>query len=56
MGATRLATGLWAAFPVVLLAGSVVREKVPWRLAAIHGGDWLIKLLLTTGVVAGRRS
>ena len=55
-GATRLATGLWAAFPVVLLAGSVVHEKVPWRLAAIHGGDWLTKLVLTTSVVAGRRS
>lgn len=54
--AARLAVGLWAAFPAVLLTGSVVHEKVPWRLAAIHSGDWLVKLLLITGVVAGRRS
>ena len=36
--------------------GSVVHEKVPWRLAAIHSGDWLVKLLLITSVVAGRRA
>ena len=40
----------------VLLAGSVAHEKVPWRLAAIHAGDWLVKLVLITGVVAGRRA
>ena len=39
----------------VLLTGSVVHEKVPWRLAAIHGGDWLLKLLLVSAVVARRR-
>ena len=43
------------AFPVVLLTGSVVHEKVPWRLAAIHAGDWLVKLLLVTLVVGARR-
>ena len=51
----RLAAGLWAAFPVVLLTGSVVHEKVPWQQAAIHGGDWLVKLLLVAGVVGGGR-
>jgi hypothetical protein len=40
-GAARLALGLWLASPAVLLAGSVVHEKVPWRLTAIHSGDWL---------------
>ena len=54
-GAARLAVGLWAAFPAVLLTGSVVHEKVPWQLAAIHSGDWLVKLLLVSTVVAGRR-
>ncbi|WP_203862091.1 DUF1761 domain-containing protein [Plantactinospora mayteni] len=34
----------WAAFPLVLLSGSVLHERVPWRLAAIHAGDWLLKL------------
>ena len=54
-GAAGLALGLWAAFPAVLLTGSVVHEKVPWKLAAIHGGDWLAKLLLVSVVVTGRR-
>lgn len=53
-GALRLANGLWVTFPAVLLTGAVVHEKVPWRLAAVHGGDWLIKLVLVSGVVAGR--
>ncbi|GAB3251528.1 DUF1761 domain-containing protein [Arthrobacter pigmenti] len=37
---------LWIGFPLVLLAGSVLHEKVPAKLAAIHAGDWLIKLVL----------
>jgi hypothetical protein len=53
-GAARLATGLWVAFPAVLLTGSVVHEKVPWKLAAIHGGDWFLKLALISAVVARR--
>ncbi|SNS51533.1 Protein of unknown function [Geodermatophilus saharensis] len=53
--ALALGAGLWAAFPVVLLTGSVVHEKVPWQQAAIHAGDWLVKLLLVSSIV-GRRS
>ena len=54
--AVRLGAGLWGAFPVVLLTGSVVHEKVPWQQAAIHAGDWLVKLLLIATVVGeGRR-
>ncbi len=53
--ALRLGAGLWGAFPVVLLSGSVVHEKVPWQLAAIHAGDWLVKLLLIATVVGGAR-
>ena len=53
--AVRLGLTLWIAFPVVLLTGSVVHEKVPWRLAAIHAGDWLAKLLLVSLVVGVRR-
>ena len=51
--AARLGLGLWGAFPVVLLTGSVVHEKVPWQQAAIHAGDWLVKLLLIS-VTVGR--
>jgi hypothetical protein len=43
-----LAVGLWLwiGFPVILLTGSILWQNVPWQLAAIHAGDWLIKLLL----------
>jgi hypothetical protein len=42
---------LFAGFPFVLLTGSVLWDKVDWRLAAIHGGDWLLKLLVISLVV-----
>ena len=51
-GAVKLGLVLWIAFPVVLLAGSVVHENVPWRLAAIHSGDWLPKLLIISVIVS----
>lgn len=43
-----LALALWVGFPAVLLAGSVFHERVP---VALHAGDWLVKLLLITGIV-----
>ena len=49
--------GLWlGVFPVMILAGAVLWDKRPWKLAAIHGGDWLLKILLVAvmlGVWAG---
>jgi hypothetical protein len=50
--ALKLSLALWVAFPVVLLAGSVTYENVPWKLAAIHAGDWLAKLIIITVVVS----
>ena len=50
--AAGLALALWVAFPAVLLAGSVYHERVPVLLAAIHAGDWLIKLMLIVVGVA----
>jgi hypothetical protein len=44
--AVGLGLALWVAFPLVLLIGSVTQEGVPARLAAIHAGDWLAKLLI----------
>jgi hypothetical protein len=41
-----LAVGVWLAFPVTILSGSVVWDDVPWRLAALHAGDWLLKAIL----------
>ena len=43
-GAALLALALWVGIVVVLLAGSVYHEKVAVKLAAIHAGDWLLKL------------
>ncbi len=51
-GALGSALLLWIGFPVVLLAGSVFHERVPWRLAAIHVGDWLLKLLAVALIVS----
>jgi hypothetical protein len=36
----------------VLLTGSVIHENVPWKLAAIHAGDWLVKLVVVTVIVS----
>ncbi|MDP9847856.1 DUF1761 domain-containing protein [Streptosporangium lutulentum] len=41
----------WIGFPLVLLVGSVIWEGVPWRSAAVHAGDWLVKLLVITVIV-----
>ena len=50
--ALLLGLALWIAFPVMILAGSVIHENVPPKLAAIHAGDWLIKLVLIAVIVA----
>lgn len=50
-GGILLGLALWVGFPVVILTGSVFHDKVPPKLAAIHAGDWLLKLLAITGIV-----
>jgi hypothetical protein len=51
-GAVKLGLVMWLAFPVALLAGSVFHEHVPSRLAAIHAGDWLAKLLIIPVIIS----
>ena len=46
-GGLVLGLVLWIGFPVVLWVGAIVHENIRWRLAAIHAGDWLVKLLVT---------
>ncbi|WP_433022468.1 DUF1761 domain-containing protein [Kribbella sp. CA-294648] len=46
-----LGLALFAGFPFVLLTGSVIWDGVNPRLAAIHAGDWLLKLLVISLVV-----
>lgn len=43
---------LWIGFPVVLWTGAIVWEKVPPKLAAIHAGEWLLKLVLIALIVS----
>lgn len=47
-----LAVVAWAGFPLVLLTGSVIWENVHPATAALHAGDWLIKLLLIAAILA----
>src|ERR1700694_4592556 len=46
---------LWIGFPVVLLVGSVLWEHVPVKVAAIHAGDWLVKLLVIPIILSAWR-
>jgi Protein of unknown function (DUF1761) len=50
--AAQLGFWLWIGFPAMILAGSVLWDNRPGKLAAIHAGDWLIKLLLMTVILA----
>jgi len=50
--AVHLGVFLWVGFPVILLTGSVIWDNVPWKVAAIHAGDWLVKLLVIPIIVS----
>lgn len=51
-GGVALGLTLWVGFPVVLWIGAVMWEKVRWKLAAIHAGDWLMKVLVIAVIVS----
>ncbi len=51
-GGLLLGLVLWVGFPLVLWVGAIVHENTPWQLAAIHAGDWLVKLLAVGVVVS----
>lgn len=48
----KLGLGLWLGFPIVLWTGAVMWEKYPPKLAVIHVGDWLLKLLVIALIVS----
>jgi hypothetical protein len=50
-GGVALGLALWIGFPVVLWTGAVMWEKIPLKLAAIHAGDWLLKVMVIAVVV-----
>lgn len=49
--AARLGLAVWIGFPAMILLGSVVWDDVPVALAAIHAGDWLVKLFVVSLIV-----
>jgi hypothetical protein len=52
MPAVQVGFCLWIGFPVILLTGSVIWENIPWKVAAIHAGDWLVKILVIATIVS----
>lgn len=50
-GVLLVAVIAWLGFPVTLLGGSVLWEDVKPRLAALHAGDWLIKLVAVAAII-----
>ncbi len=53
--AARLGFGLWVAFHAVGMAGAALWDNMPWRLAAVHAGDWLGKILLMAVILGAWR-
>lgn len=51
-GGLALGAALFVGFPLVLWTGAIVHEDAPRKLALIHGGDWLVKLLLIGMIVS----
>jgi hypothetical protein len=52
LGAVHFGFFMWIGFPVILLTGSVLWENIPVKVAAIHAGDWLVKLLVIPIIVS----
>jgi Protein of unknown function (DUF1761) len=51
-GGLLLGAALWIGFPFVLWTGAIMWENTPWRLAALHAADWLVKLLVVAVIVS----
>jgi len=51
-GGLLLGVSLWIGFPLVLWTGALIWENTPWKLAALHSGDWLAKLLVVAVIVS----
>jgi hypothetical protein len=51
-GALSLGFSVWLGFPVQMLVGASLWDNKPWALDLIHAGDWLIKMLLVTLILA----
>jgi hypothetical protein len=50
--AVRLALLLWFGFSGLMWVGAVMWERSPWQVAAIHSGDWLVKIVVISAVLS----
>ncbi len=51
MGAVGIGCLLWLGLSAVQWVSSMVWENVPVTMAAIHAGDWLMKLVVISAIV-----
>ena len=51
-GAASLGFWMWLGFPVQMLVGASLWDNKPWALDLIHGGDWLLKMVLIAIILA----
>ena len=52
LGALGVGVLLWIGLATMQWVGSIMWENIPVKIAAIHAGDWLVKLVLIA-VIAG---
>src|SRR5262249_12846494 len=50
--ALKLGFWVWIGFPVQMLVGASLWDNKPWALDLIHAGDWLLKMLLISVILA----
>ncbi|MEO8969092.1 MAG: DUF1761 domain-containing protein [Solirubrobacteraceae bacterium] len=51
-GGLLLGLALWVGLPFVLWTGAMLWENTPLKLAALHAGDWFVKLLVIAVIVS----
>ena len=51
LGALGVGILLWIGLAAMQWVGSIMWENVPVKMAAIHAGDWLVKLVLIAVIV-----
>jgi hypothetical protein len=50
-GAVGIGFLLWLGLSAVQWVNSMVWENVPLKMAAIHAGDWLLKLIIISAII-----
>lgn len=51
IGAIGIGVLLWLGLSAMQWVGSILWEKTPLKMAAIHAGDWLVKLVVIAVIV-----